>query len=232
MGFWNLFANSWIRGTRKPLNRNTNKTKKRSLGLEFLEDRTNPTSFLNFVDPNPSAGNGFGTTILSLGSGKVAVTAPNDDYSGLTDAGSVYVYNGSTGALVSTIRGSHTNDHLGSGGLFAVGTSGTGNFLIASPDWDNSTVSNAGALTFVSGSPASSITVDGTNSLVGSTANDAVGTGANVKVLTNNNYVVASPLWDGAAANVGAVTWGSGSTGVVGTISSANSYVGTTASDQ
>ena len=86
-----------------------------------------------------------------------------------------------------------------------------------------------GALTFVSGSPASSITVDDTNSLVGSTANDAVGTGANVKVLTNNNYVVASPLWDGTAANVGAVTWGSGSTGVVGTISSANSYVGTTA---
>ena len=231
MGFWNLFANSWNRGTRKPIIRNTAKSKRRSLGLESLEDRTNPTSFLSFVDPNPSAGNGFGTTILSLGSGKVAVTAPLDDAGG-TDAGAVYLYNGSTGALISTISGSHANDQLGSGGLFAVGTSSTGNFLIASPLWDNGSVANAGALTFVSGSPASSITVDSTNSLVGSTANDAVGTGANVKVLTNNNYVVATPLWNGTASDVGAVTWGSGSTGVVGAISSTNSYVGATASDQ
>jgi hypothetical protein len=50
--------------------------------------------------------------------------------------------------------------------------------------------------------------VSAANSLVGSTANDNVGSGA-VRQLTNGDYVVASPNWDnGAAINVGAATWG------------------------
>ena len=47
-----------------------------------------------------------------------------------------------------------------------------------------------------------------------------------VDALTNGNYVVRSPGWDGAALNVGAVTWGNGSSGVVGAVSAANSLVG------
>ena len=46
--------------------------------------------------------------------------------------------------------------------------------------------------------------------------------------LTNGNYVVDSPNWNGG---VGAVTWGSGTTGVGGTVSAANSLVGTTVFD-
>ena len=39
--------------------------------------------------------------------------------------------------------------------------------------------------------------------------------------------------WDnGAATNAGAVTWGSGTAGVSGVVSSANSLVGSTANDQ
>ena len=52
-------------------------------------------------------------------------------------------------------------------------------------------------------------------------------------VLSNGNYVVRSPDWDnGAAADAGAVTWGSGTTGITGTVSAANSLVGSTAGDQ
>ena len=36
---------------------------------------------------------------------------------------------------------------------------------------------------------------------------------------------------NGAVANAGAVTWGDGTTGIVGAVSAANSLVGTTASD-
>jgi hypothetical protein len=67
------------------------------------------------------------------------------------------------------------------------------------------------------------------SSLVGSTANDQVGNAANggVTALSNGNYVVSSPYWtNGAAANAGAVTWGSGTAGVSGIISTMNSAIG------
>jgi hypothetical protein len=49
-----------------------------------------------------------------------------------------------------------------------------------------------------------------------------------VTALANGNYVVSSPYWspDGTASHLGAVTWGSGTTGVAGPISAANSLVG------
>ena len=59
--------------------------------------------------------------------------------------------------------------------------------------------------------------------------NDYVGYGG-VTALTNGNYVVASFSWNnGAATDAGAATWGSGTTGVSGVVSAANSLVGSTA---
>src|SRR5205085_6514989 len=46
-----------------------------------------------------------------------------------------------------------------------------------------------------------------------------------VTVLADGNFVVSSARWHGGA---GAVTWGSGTTGVSGTVSAANSLVGST----
>ena len=62
-----------------------------------------------FTDPNPNSGNNFGGSVLVLPSGNVAITSPNDDFGG-TDAGAVYLFNGMTGALISTLRGSSAND--------------------------------------------------------------------------------------------------------------------------
>ena len=42
--------------------------------------------------------------------------------------------------------------------------------------------------------------------------------------LSNGNFVVRSPFWNGER---GAVTWGSGTTGISGVVSAANSLVGT-----
>src|SRR6202022_4354353 len=70
-------------------------------------------------------------------------------------------------------------------------------------------------------------TVSAANSLVGSTSGDQVG-GYGITALTNGNYVVKSPNWNSAT---GAVTWGNGATGVTGTISAANSLVGSSAGD-
>lgn len=69
------------------------------------------------------------------------------------------------------------------------------------------------------------------STLTGSTADDQVG-GDGVVVLANGNYLNRSRNWDGAAANVGAVTWGSATAGVSGVVSASNSLVGSTLNDQ
>ncbi len=80
--------------------------RKRFLGVEGLEDRITPAApFPEFLDPNPNAGNQFGATVVALSTGNVVVTSPFDDFTA-TDAGAVYLFNGATGALISTLRGS------------------------------------------------------------------------------------------------------------------------------
>jgi len=69
-------------------------------------------SIAALVDPNPAPGNQFGTTVLVLSSGNVVVTSPFDDFGG-TDAGAVYLFNGATGVLISTLRGSSASDFVG-----------------------------------------------------------------------------------------------------------------------
>src|SRR5437867_2768795 len=69
-------------------------------------------SFPEFVDPHPAPGNQFGYTVLALSTGNVVITSPFDDAGG-TDAGAAYLFNGSTGALISTLVGSTANDLVG-----------------------------------------------------------------------------------------------------------------------
>jgi len=54
--------------------------------------------------------------------------------------------------------------------------------------------------------------------------------GVGVSPLTNGNYVISSPKWynsDSGALEAGAVTWCNGTGGTSGTISAANSLIGT-----
>jgi filamentous hemagglutinin family protein len=180
------------------------------------------------VDPHPGANELFGQRTLVLPNQNVVVTDPNDSFGGAVGAGAVYLFNSSTGALTSALTGSSLNDHVGAG---LITTLPSGNYLIGSPAWNNGAATGAGAVTFASGTTGVSGTVSATNSLVGSTTNDSVGS-QGVALLSNGNYVVISPNWsNGAATAAGAVTAGSGTTGVVGQVTAANSLVGTTAGD-
>src|SRR5437773_10645229 len=86
----------------------------RRLLFEPLEARhVLAAAFGTFADPNPSANDGFGVAVTPLSSGNVVITAPADDAGG-TNAGAVYLFNGRTGALISTLTGSHANDQVGS----------------------------------------------------------------------------------------------------------------------
>jgi hypothetical protein len=175
----------------------------------------------------PSGSGAFGTTVTALPNGNIVVTDPGFDAPGLADAGAVYLYNGATQALISTMKGTSVNDQLGSAGITVLTN---GNFVVASTVWDNAGVFNAGAATWCSKTAGCPAAVTAANSLVGSSALDNVG--FTVIALTNGNYVLRNPNWDnGGVTDAGAVSWGNGSTGTGGVVSAANSIVGSTASD-
>lgn len=197
--------------------------------VELLEQRQLLTA--DFVDPNPSPNNGFGQTIVSLSTGNVVVTSYYADVGG-TNTGAVYLFNGTTGELISSLFGSTAYDFHSA----QIVTLPNGNYLIVCPKWDNGLAVDAGAVTWGSGVSGVSGAISSANSLIGKTKNDGIGddifSGRSIKVLSNGNYVVISSLWDnGAAINAGAVTWGNGLTGVSGVVSADNSLVGSTTGD-
>src|SRR5512139_2017903 len=170
----------------------------------------------------PPGSESFGGQVVVLPNGNIVVADPGHDASvAITDTGAVYLYNGATGALISQLTGSTTGDQVGSD----IGVLSNGNYVVLSPNWDNGAITDVGAATWGNGTTGITGTVSITNSLVGSTAGDEVG--SDFAALSNGNYVVLSPLWDnGADVNVGAATWGNGVTGITGVVSITNSLVG------
>jgi hypothetical protein len=129
-------------------------------------------------------------------------------------------------SAANSLVGSDPNDHVG---YYAVIPLSNGNYLIPNPSWNG----QRGAVTWGSGTTGVTGTISEVNSLVGSDPGDAVGSDGQghprINLLANGNYVVQSPAWNGQR---GAATWGSGTTGVAGTISDANSLVGTNSGDR
>lgn len=181
--------------------------------------------------PGPSGSGKFGTQVLVLPNGNFVVTDPFYDAPGpITDTGAVYLYDGATLAIISTLTGSTVNDKIGSGGITVLAN---GNFVVDSSIWNNGAATKAGAVTWGSASAGVSGTVSVSNSLIGGTSNDQIGN-YGVTALTNGNYVVASPNWRNNApfaVDAGAATWGNGTIGTVGVVSVTNSLVGGSFSD-
>src|SRR5262249_4712048 len=148
------------------------------------------------------------------------------------DAGAVTLGDGTKGIVgvvsaANSLVGSTTNDKVGT----SFAQFGNGNLLFLDSGWDNGTAVDAGAATVFSDSTGVVGSISAANSLVGSSANDRVGSNAPT-VLNDGNFVLASPFWDNkTAVDSGAVTVGSSTTAVSGVISAANSLVGTTAGD-
>ncbi len=180
------------------------------------------------VDIAGPAGSGeFGHSVTVLPNGNIVVTDPYFDAPGpILNVGAAYLYS-SDGMLISSLYGSTADDRVGEGGVTLLSN---GNYLVGSSPWSNGTMANAGALTWGDQDTGVSGVVSGANSLVGSAANDFVGSAI---ALRNGHYVAISSQWDrGAISNAGAATWGNGDTGTSGALSGANSLVGSNADDQ
>lgn len=173
----------------------------------------------------------IGDRIVALSNGNYVVCSPNWKNGALTYAGAATWGNGSTGitGLVSSnnsLIGTKAGDYVGN----AIALT-NGNYVVTSEQWDNGAIVNAGAATLANGTTGIVGEVSISNSLIGSKANDNVGSHA--VALSNGNYVISSPNWDnGPILNVGAATWGNGNTGITGEINSGNSLVGAKANDQ
>ena len=156
----------------------------------------------------------FGREVAVLPNGNFVVT---DDSS----LGRVFLYDGTTLALINTMTGSTNGDYVGNGGITVLAN---GDYVVTSYYWNffRGAVTRCSATT---GCPAS---VSAENSLVGSISHDKVGT-SGVAALPNGNYVVRSVTWNSFR---GAITWCDGNVGCTGEVSAANSRVGGSPSDR
>ena len=196
------------------------------LSFQMLESRELLTSTpAQFLNPHAVSGDQFASNISTLPNGNVLILAPNDNAGG-TSAGAVYLFNGQTGALISTLQGSHAGDLSAT----KITILSNGNFVINDSSWNG----GLGAVIWGSGTTGVSGTISASNSLVGSNAGDNVGGIVNeygnfttlidgVTALSNGNYVVDSPTWNNSR---GAVTFGNGVSGVTGVVGPGNSLVG------
>ena len=163
--------------------------------------------------------------VTALSNGNYVVRSPAWIKGAILNAGAATWCNGTTGAtgavsVANSLVGSTANDFVGNGGVTALSN---GNYVVISTSWNNGAVASAGAATWGNGTTGISGAVSAANSLVGTTANDRIGYPAGVTALNNGNYVVASEYWNNGT---GAATWASGSAGISGPVSVANSLVG------
>ena len=172
---------------------------------------------------------------IALTNGNYVIGSSSWDNGSIVDAGAMTFGNGTTGTTgaVSTsnsLYGSSINDAVGSTQDITALTNG--NFISRNVFWNNGSIVDAGAVTFGNGSTGTTGAVSSSNSLVGSTTNDRVGLYFPI-ALSNGNYIVQSGEWDnGSIVDAGAVTFGNGTTGTTGIISTSNSLVGSTTNDQ
>jgi Repeat of unknown function (DUF5650) len=178
-------------------------------------------------------GDYVGLSAAALSNGHYVVASPYWSTSGAANVGAVTWANGNTG-LVGQVSAS--NSLVGTAAMDLVGYDGVtalnnDNYVVASSHWSGGAVSHAGAATWLAGASRSSGTVSSADSLIGTSANDNVGSGG-VTALSNGNYVVVSPQWNNGATQIaGAATWADGVAGLAGSVSPDNSLVGTTTND-
>lgn len=184
------------------------------------------------IEGPPDSGR-FGHATTVLPNGNLVVTDPEFDLpDGTQNVGAAYLY-APDGTLISTLTGSSEEDRVGSVGNVLGGQVVTvlasGNYVVASQNWGHEGKRKVGAVTFGNAVTGVSGVVGPENSLIGSTANDAIG---HVTALATGNYLVAAKHWDNAGAiNAGAVAFGNGQTGTVGAVSALNALVGTAEED-
>ncbi len=132
-----------------------------------------------------------------------------------------------TGLISSanSLVGSVSSDRVGSSDINGIGS---GKSLLFSPLWGGS----KGAVTWIDHATGVTGVVSSTNSLVGATAGDSVGSNF-FDFLSSTKLAILSPSWQfgGSVSNAGAITWAN-VTGMTGEVNATNSLVGSNVGDR
>jgi len=197
-------------------------------GKVGLVDRVSASNSLVGSSPSDYVGTSFNThPIVALVNGNYVVASMWWTNGTVHGAGAVTWGDGTKGtsgvvSASNSLVGSADNDWVG---IDRVAALSNGNYVVGSSHWHNGTVESAGAVTWADGTTGLSGPVSVGNSLVGTGFFNSVGS-QGIRALSNGNYVVPSPRWSAVGVGAGAITWANGSSGLVGTVSAANSLIG------
>ncbi|MBC7377836.1 MAG: filamentous hemagglutinin N-terminal domain-containing protein, partial [Burkholderiaceae bacterium] len=180
---------------------------------------------IELVDPNHEASGAgdFGATILESGASRVLVTDPSDNHgsTAASNSGAIYVYDKTSGSLLTAITGSASGDNVGQN----YQSLGTNRYVFQSA----TAAGGAGAWTWIDIGSSSVLPTSGVasaaNSLVGISAGDL--NGATLSSASSRMLFIA-PNYAGTRGAFTTLP----TTGFVGTLGSANAVLGDVAGDQ
>jgi hypothetical protein len=143
----------------------------------------------------PAGSGDFGYSVTALKNGNYVITDPYYSDGPVMNGGAVYLYNGKTHALISTLKGRSNNDFVGYDGVIPLNN---GNFVVVSRWVDNGPIVNCGAITWVNGVSGLSGVVTPANSLFGTATGDIMNPSdpdrfKGINLLDNGNYYSSSP---------------------------------------
>ncbi|MBX9606883.1 MAG: filamentous hemagglutinin N-terminal domain-containing protein [Gammaproteobacteria bacterium] len=173
-------------------------------GLSFF----NVNGQMSVVVRSPSWDNG-----AAANAGAITVSTPGTVPVGLVGAG-------------NSLVGSTSNDVIGNGGIFTVGSGTATRLVVMSQNWDNGAAVDAGAITTFRLTNPTRGAVSSANSLVGSTSGDRVG--FTFRNLSSGLMAFNAPNWN---ANRGAITFWNQTSNLTGTVGAGNSLLGAFAGD-
>ncbi|MEO7432964.1 MAG: hypothetical protein ABIR62_13265 [Dokdonella sp.] len=176
--------------------------------------------------------------VTALTNGDYVISSPNwgSDVTHPIGAATHCARGGCVGTVnaSNSLTGNADGDEVGLG-VIALSN---GNYVVASPWWSNSTTRYVGAVTLCSDGNGCTGAVTEANSLTGSTDYDLLGQfgdgndAAGVIPLSGGDFVVKDQNWhDERGVPVGSATHVSGTSGLVGRVSTQNSLVGTNDGD-
>lgn len=167
-------------------------------GSVYLYNGSNGNLILAIPNPSPAANDEFGSTVTAVG-GNFVVTAPFDDPGGVVDAGSVYLFSGTTGALLATLPNPKptADDQFGAPGVTSIG----GYFVVGDAKDDPGGVGDVGSV-YVYGAQTGEFILNIVNPFP--EANDLFGSRGIVSL--GESFVVTTPMDDpGGVSNAGSV---------------------------
>lgn len=202
------------------------------VGAVYLYDGTDNTVISTLTGSQSGDRVGSGA-VIEVGDSNFVVASPNWNFAAVNDAGAATWIDGSIG--LNGVVGSGNSVHGGTpqdGPLTRLTALTNGNYLVSNSRWDLGGATDSGGVVWGDGDSGIRGQISSANALHGLSDVDWVGING-VHPLLDGNYVVNSSRMGFAGINEsGAVTWGDGSNGTTGPITTANSLHGTQAGDQ